>query len=109
MQDTTLGLSSISVVGLSQLNNGAPVVPISGDLSREEPFDVYDGTSDMGDIPLISDGLPGCPYHMTSYDRAEVVDVDPAYGLQLHHPHLLEYVGEPESARLLTQAPGNWV
>ena len=63
----------------------------------------------MGDIPLISDGLPGCPYQMTSYDRAEVADVDQAYGLQLHHPRFLEYVGAPESARLLTRAPGHWV
>ena len=40
---------------------------------------------------------------MTSYDRAEVADVDPVYGLQLHHPRFLEYVGAPESARLLTR------
>ena len=64
---------------------------------------------DIGDIPLISDGLPGCPYRMTSYDRAEVADVDPAYGLQLHHPRFLEYVGAPELARLLTRALGHWV
>ena len=46
---------------------------------------------------------------MTSYDRAEVADVYPAYGLQLHHPRFLEYIGAPESARLLTRAPGHWV
>ena len=46
---------------------------------------------------------------MTSYDRAEVADIDPAYGLQLHHPRFLEYVGAPESARLLTRATGHWV
>ena len=109
LQDTALGLSSISVIGLSQPDSGAPVVPASGDLSREGPFGVHGGTSDTGDVLLISDGLPGCPYHMTSYDRAEVADVDPAYGLHLHHPHFLEYVGAPESARLLTRAPGHWV
>ena len=103
LQDTALGLSSVSVVGMSQLDTGAPVVP------REGPFDVHDATSDTGDIPLISDGLPGCPYRMTSYDRAEVADVDPAYGLQLHHPRFLEYVGAPESARLLTRTPGHWI
>ena len=81
----------------------------SRDLSREGPFDVHGGTSDTGDIPLIPDGLPGCPYRMTSYDRAEVADVDPAYGLQLHHPRFLEYVGAPESTRLLTRVPGHWV
>ena len=53
--------------------------------------------------------LPGCPYRMTSSDSADVADVDPAYGLQLHHPRFMEYVGAPESARLLTGTPGHWV
>ena len=53
--------------------------------------------------------LPGDPYRMTSYDRAEVADVDQAYGLQLHSPRFLEYVGAPESVRLLSQPPGHWV
>ena len=37
--------------------------------------------------------LAGCPYQMTSYDRAELADVDPAYGLQLHHPRWGARVG----------------
>ena len=57
-----------------------------------------------GDHLLISDGLPGCPYRMTSYARADFVD--PAYGLQLHHHRFLEYIGAPESARLLNRARG---
>ena len=73
------------------------IIIIIRDLSRE------------GDLPLISEGLPGCLYRMTSYECAEVADVDPAYGLQLHHPRFLEYVGARESARLLTRAPGHWV
>ena len=58
---------------------------------------------------MVLNSLPGCPYRMTSYDRAEVVDVDPAYKLQLHHPRFLEYVGAPESACLLTRPLGHWV
>ena len=46
---------------------------------------------------------------MTSYDSADVADVDPAYGIQLHHPQFVEYVGAPESAHLLTRASGHWV
>ena len=57
------------------MESGPPVVPTSGDLSWEGPFDVYSATSDMGDIPLIYDGLPGCPYQMTSYDTT--VDTSP--------------------------------
>ena len=30
-------------------------------------------------------------------------------GLQLHHPQFLEWVGAPESARLLGLAPGEWL
>ena len=62
-----------------------------------------------GDLSLISEGLPGFPYRLTSYDSAEVADVDPEYGLQLHYPRFLEYVGAPESARLLSRAPRHWV
>ena len=83
--------------------------PPPQDLSREGPFDPYCAAADTGDIPLIPAGLPGCQYQMTSYDSSEVADVDPAYGLQLDHPRFLEYVGTPESARLLTRAPGHWV
>ena len=36
-------------------------------------------------------------------------DLDPAYRLHLHDPRLLEYVGAPESARLLSRAPDYWM
>ena len=53
--------------------------------------------------------LPGCQYRMTSYDVADRSDLDPAYGLHLHDPRLLEYVGAPESACLLSRAPDYWL
>ena len=59
-------------------------------------------TAVSGDVPLVLDHLPGCQYRMTSYDPTEVADVDPAHGLQLHHPRFLKYVGAPESAGLLS-------
>ena len=40
---------------------------------------------------------------MTSYDQdSGGPDFSPAYGIQLHDPRLLEYVGAPESAQLLS-------
>ena len=33
----------------------------------------------------------------------------PAYGVQLHDPRQLEYVGAPESARLTSRSPEYWV
>ena len=55
------------------------------------------------------DGLPGCQYRMTSYDAADRLDLNPEYGLHLHDPRFLEYVGAPESARLLSRAPDYWL
>ena len=47
---------------------------------------------------------------MTSYDEENSgPDFTPAYGVQLHDPRLLEYVGAPESARLLSRSPEYWV
>ena len=59
--------------------------------------------------PLTPVDLPVCRYRMTSYESTEVEDVDPAYGLQLHHPRFLEFVGAPESACLPTRTPSHWV
>ena len=53
--------------------------------------------------------LPGCQYRMTSYDDADRSNLDPAYGLHLHDLRLLEYVGVPELARLLSRAPEYWM
>ena len=45
-----------------------------------------------------------------SYDHASGdPDFSPAYGIQLHDPRLLEYVGAPESARLLSCSPEYWL
>ena len=35
--------------------------------------------------------------------------MDPAFGVQLHHPHFLECIGAPESVRLLGRPPTEWV
>ena len=84
-----------------------PFVSMSVDLSREGPFEVLPGASDMGEVPLVLNSLPGCPYRMTSYDKAQIADVDPAYGLQFHHLQFLEYVGVPSIGAF--RPPGHWV
>ena len=89
---------------------GEPVlVPsvVPPDLSQEGPFDVDQTFSGSGDTPRVLDGLPGC--RMTSYDVADRPDLNPAYGLHLHDPRFLEYVGAPESAHLLSRAPDYWL
>ena len=80
------------------------------DLSREGPFDVYDVPPEPGQSPLVLNSMPVCQYRMTSYDdRDSRVDLDPAYGIHLHDPRMMEYMGAPESARLLGRSPEYWL
>ena len=80
------------------------------DLSLEGPFDVYQDRPVSGASPRVLDGMQGCQYRMTSYDQdSGGPDFSPAYGIQLHDPRLLEYVGAPESARLLSRSPEYWL
>ena len=85
-----------------------PVV-VPSDFSQESPFEVDRTPSGSGDTPRVLENLPGCQYRITSYDADDRSDLDPAYGLHLHDPHFLEYVGAPESARLLSRTPDYWI
>ena len=67
-------------VGESDMDGGRSGLP---DLSREGPFDVHQDRPHSG--------------------------ASPAYGVQLHDPRLLEYVGAPESAHLLSRSPEYWL
>ena len=73
------------------------------------PFDAYSSPLDTGDSHLVATGLPGCPYRITSYTGLAVADTNPVYGMQLHHPRFLEFIGAPESARLLYHSPMFWI
>ena len=42
-------------------------------------------------------------------EDVDLSDLSPAYGVHLHDPQLLEYVGAPESARLLSRSPEYWL
>ena len=80
------------------------------DLSREGPFDVHQDDSGSGPPLRVLDSLPGCQYRMTSYEvDNNRSDFSPAYSIHLHEPQLLEYVGAPESARLLSCSPEYWL
>ena len=79
------------------------------DIAQEGPFDVFASPMHTEDSPLITTGLPGCPYRFKSYSGPAISDLNPAFGLQLHHPWFLEFVGAPESARLLYRSLTFWV
>ena len=92
----------------------SPVMPAGGvpdvmgpDLSREGPFDASDVVPDEGQSPLILDGMEGCQYRMTSYDERD--PSSNAHGIHMHDPRVIEYMGAPESARLMGRTPEYWV
>ena len=64
---------------------------------------------DTEDSPLVTTGLPGCPYRIMAYNGPVLSDMNPAFGLQLHHPRFLEFIGAPDSAWLLYHSPSFWV
>ena len=64
---------------------------------------------DTEDSPLVTTGLPGCLYRITAYNGPVLSDMNPAFGLQLHHPRFLEFIGAPDSAWLLYHSPSFWV
>ena len=80
------------------------------DLSREGPFDIYRDRLQSDAPPHLCQDSQGCPFRITSYDlEIDGSDFSPEYGVQQHNPRLLEYVGAPESARLLSRSPEYWV
>ena len=75
----------------------------SFDVSWEGPSDAYFSTTDTGGSPLVTTGLLGCPYQITSYTGPAVADTNPAFEMQLHHYRFLEFY------RLLYHSPEFWI
>ena len=84
------------------LISGTSSLPAAG-TSTAAPF------LDLGAGQLLESGLPGCLYRLSGSGGLPFSDGNLAYGLQLHHPRFLEFVGSPESARLLDCSPTFWV
>ena len=114
-QDGTIGSDQSAVPTVFASGVSPDSIPwstaedIMRDIVREGPFDAGATLMDTEDSPLIITGMPGCPYQMTSYTGTALIAADATYGLQLHHPRFLEFIGAPESARLLNHSPSFWV
>ena len=50
----------------------------SDDATREGPFEAVASPMDTEDSPLVTTGLPGCPYRMTSYAGPALADMNPS-------------------------------
>ena len=57
--------------------------------------------------PRIGESSSGCAFRCTTYRNSDFVQPLGKYGLPLHHPRFLEWVG-PKSARLLDMGLGAW-
>ena len=91
-----------SAVIQTVLDPGKSDLPAAGTSKSDPPIAA-------GEDRLLETGLPGCPYRFLESSELPFTDGNPAYGLQLHHPRLLELVGAPESAQLLDCSPSFWV
>ena len=79
------------------------------DLSREELFDVLTEPAATRDHPLISTRRAGWTYRITNYHDDDHSNIDSPFGVHVHHPRFLEWVGAPELARLLSRPPAEWL
>ena len=107
------GQSSVQTVLASQMSSRpegwSSATAQSAGMAREGPSGASAPPMDTEDSLLVTTGLPGCQYRFASYSGPAVSDMNPAFGLQLHHPRFLEFIGAPQSACLLYRAPTFWV
>ena len=88
IEDIVSGSVVGSPIGELMVAVAQPRMP---DLSREGPFDVHQDCSTSGASPRVLDNIRGCQYRMTSFDEENGgPDFNPAYGIHLHDPRLLE-------------------
>ena len=59
--------------------------------------------------PRIGDSRDGCAFRCTTYMDSDFAHPSGEYGSPLHHPRFVEWVGAPESTRLLDRGPGAWL
>ena len=84
------------------LTSGTSSLPAAGTSNAAPPLPLGAGW-------LLESGLPGCPYRFFGSGGLPFSDGNLVYGLQLHHPRFLEFVGAPVSARLLDCSSTFWV
>ena len=51
----------------------------------------------------------GCSFHHTTHRSSDYTRPTGEFGVPLHHPRFLEWVGTPESASLLEMGLGRWL
>ena len=72
-------------------------------LAREGPFLTERSSSSIHCLGA------GCPFRKTTYHPSDYASPSGEFGIPLHHPRFLEWIGVPESAGLLEMGPGRWL
>ena len=86
------------------------VIPDITDHPREGPFDAHHDRQGSSTSPQLLQKTQGFLFRMASYDaESDGPNFSPEHGVQLTDPRFLEYVGAPESARLMSRSPEYWV
>ena len=58
--------------------------------------------------PRIGDSAGGCAFRCTTLRISDFAPASGEFGLPLHHPRFLEWIGAQESTRLLDRGPDAW-
>ena len=90
-----------SPTGLSRAESVTPVP--WWHLTREAPFLSELPRSDVGAFGR------GCALRNTTHKSSDFAQPSGKYGMPLHHPRFLEWIGAPESGRLLDKGPSAWL
>ena len=86
------------------------VTPDITDHPREGPFDAHHDRQGSPASPRLLQETQGCLFRTASYDaESDGPNFSPEHGVQLTDPRFLEYVGAPESSRLMSRSPEYWV
>ena len=72
-------------------------------LAREGPFLAERSSSSLRCFGA------GCAFRNTTYRPSDYASPSGEFGIPLHHPRFLEWIGVPESAGLLEMGPGRWL
>ena len=110
IQPETSRFSQVDAAGPDVGLDASGGTPDITDRPREGQFDIHHDRQRSATSPQLLQYTQGCLFRMTSYDvESDGPNFSPEYGVQLNDPHFLEYVGAPESARLMSRSPEYWV
>ena len=108
--DVRLLTSSLSLPSFGSM----PWVSVSSDISFYSAVGSPIGlTRDqfLSELPLSDVGAfgRGCAFRNTTHKSSDFAQPSGKYGLPLHNPPFLEWIGAPESAPLLDKGPSAWM